>query len=225
MISIALAALFFVGLHLLVAGTRVRDRLVDVLGESGYMGAFSLAAIAGIVWLCISWAGSPPAAPQWNLAFLRPVVLVLMFVAFAFVVIGLTTPSPTVTGGEGQLEGDEPAQGILRITRHPFLWGVALWGACHVAMNPDPPSLLFFGSLLVLAALGPLSIDAKRRRKHGERWDRFAAVTSNVPFAAIVAGRNRLALGEFGGWRIGLAVVLYAVFLGAHPMLFGTSPL
>ncbi|MEE2673087.1 MAG: NnrU family protein [Myxococcota bacterium] len=224
MISLALAALFFVGLHLLVAGTRIRERFVAVLGELGYMGAFSLAATVGIVWLCMAWAASPPAAPQWSLAFLRPVVLVLMLLAFVFVVVGLTTPSPTVTGGEGQLEGDEPARGILRITRHPFLWGVAIWGVCHVAMNPDAPSLLFFGSLLGLAGLGPLSIDAKRRRKHGERWDRFAAVTSNVPFAAIVAGRNRLAVGELGGWRIVLAVVLYAAFLAAHPMLFGASP-
>jgi uncharacterized membrane protein len=35
-----------------------------------------------------------------------------------------------------------------------------------------------------LALLGPLSIDAKRKRKMGERWLAFAAQTSNVPFAA-----------------------------------------
>ncbi len=224
MISIGLAALFFVGVHLLIAGTGIRDRIVRVLGERGYLGAFSVLALVGIVWLCASWAGTPPAAPLWNAPLLRPFVLLLIFVAFAFAAIGLTTPSPTATGGEGKLEKGEPARGILRITRHPFLWGVALWGSCHVAVNPDAPSLLFFGSLLLLAVLGPLSIDAKRRRKHGERWDRFAAVTSNVPFAAIVAGRNRLALGELGGWRIGLAVVLYTAFLLGHAMLFGASP-
>jgi uncharacterized membrane protein len=222
--SIALAALFFVGVHLLVAGTGARDRLVALLGEQGYQGAFSLLALAGIVWLCVAWAGAPPAVPQWSGVSLRPVVWVLMLIAFAFVAIGLTTRSPTATGGEGSLEGDEPARGILRITRHPFLWGVAIWSACHAAVNPDLPSLVFFGSLLLLAVLGPRSIDAKRRRKHGERWDRFAAVTSNVPFAAIVGGRNRLAVREIGGWRVGLAVVLYVAFLGAHPLLFGASP-
>src|SRR5262249_26116361 len=36
------------------------------------------------------------------------------------------------------------------------------------------------------------AIDAKRRRSFGEQWMQFAAVTSNVPFAAIVAGKNRL---------------------------------
>jgi len=224
MISIGLAAAFFVGVHLLVAGTGVRDRLVAALGESLYLGVFSALAAVGIVWLCAAWAGMPAAAPAWNGAPLRPVVWLLMFVAFQFVAMGLTTASPTMTGGEGQLEGDAPARGILRISRHPFLWGVALWGACHVAVNSDPASLLFFGSLSLLALLGPASIDAKRRRKYGERWDRFAAATSSVPFAAILAGRNRLVMGELGAWRIGLGVLLYAGFLAFHAWLFGASP-
>ena len=49
------------------------------------------------------------------------------------------------------------------------------------------------------------------------------AVTSNVPVAAIASGRNHLALGEMGLWRIGLGVVLYGAFLLLHPMLFGVS--
>ena len=224
MTQIFLAALFFVGVHLFVAGTGLRDRLVAVLGERGYQGVFSLLALAGIVWLCAAWVGAPPEAPAWNGSGMRPVVQIVMVLAFLLVAIGLTTPSPTATGGEGQLRSEEPARGILRVTRHPFLWGVALWGLCHVLVNPDPPSLLFFGALLVLALAGPFSIDAKRRRKYGESWDAFAAVTSNVPFAAIAAGRNRLVLGELGWWRIALGLGLYAAFLMLHATLFGASP-
>lgn len=224
MTSIGLAAAFFVGLHLLVAGTGLRDRLVRKLGESLYLGVFSLASGVGIFWLCAAWAEMPAAAPLWSGAPLRPVVQILVFVAFQFVAIGLTTASPTMTGGEGTLDVGAPARGILRITRHPFLWGVVLWGACHLAVNADPASLLFFGSFVLLAILGPPSIDAKRRRKHGESWDDFAAATSNVPFTAILAGRNRLVLGELVTWRIGLGVVLYAAFLLSHALLFGASP-
>ena len=221
---IFLAALFFVGIHLFVAGTSVRDRLVGRLGERGYLGLFSLLSFLGIAWLCAAWARTVPAAPLWNGAVLRPVVLVVMFFAFQLVAIGLTTPSPTATGGERVLESEEPARGILRVTRHPFLWGVTLWGLCHVLVNPDPPALLFFGAFLLLALSGPFSIDAKRRRRFGERWDRFAAVTSNLPFGAIASGRNRLALGELGAWRVALGVALYAGLLFLHPMLFGVSP-
>ena len=224
MIQILLAALFFVGIHLFIAGTGLRDRFVGVLGERGFQAVFSLLSLVGIVWLCASWASAEAAAPWWNGAGLRPLVQVLMLLAFLLAALGLTTPSPTLTGGEGQLESDEPARGVLRVTRHPFLWGVATWGACHLLVNPDPPSLLFFGALLLLALVGPMSIDAKRQRKHGESWAAFAAVTSNVPFVAIASGRNHLVLGELGLWRIGLGLGLYAAFLALHPWLFGASP-
>jgi uncharacterized membrane protein len=146
-------------------------------------------------------------------------------VAFAFVVIGLTTPSPTATGGESRLELDEPAQGMLRVTRHPFLWGVALWAALHVALNGNSASLVLFGSLLLLALIGPLLIDAKRQRAYGPQWERFAAVTSNVPFAAILAGRNRLRLGEIGAWRFVATLVAWAATVLLHPWLFSAPAL
>ena len=66
-------------------------------------------------------------AAQQRIDTLRLVVLVLTFFAFELVAIGLTTPSPTATGGESLLRSADPAKGILRVTRHPFLWGVALW--------------------------------------------------------------------------------------------------
>jgi uncharacterized membrane protein len=118
-------------------------------------------------------------------------------------------------------QGPEAARGIVRITRHPFLWGVALWALVHLIVNGDLASLIFFGSLLVLAVVGTLSIDAKRRRSFGEQWSRFANVTSDVPFAAIAAGRNRLgpALAEIGLWRPLAAILVYAVAFYFHGRL------
>ena len=100
--------------------------------------------------------------------------------------------------------GDDLARGIVRITRHPFLWGVALWALVHVVMNGTLAALVFFGSLLLLAVGGTASIDAKRRRRLGNAWQGFSAVTSNVPFAAVAAGRNQLgpALREIGVWLV-----------------------
>jgi uncharacterized membrane protein len=148
-----------------------------------------------------------------------------VLIAFVFAVVGLTTPSPTATGGESRLELDEPAQGVLRITRHPFLWGVALWAVTHLALNGDSASVVLFGSLLVLALGGPLLIDAKRKRAFGPKWERFAAMTSNVPFAAILSGRNALQFGEIGAWRVVAAFGAWAAMLAAHPWLFGVSAL
>jgi uncharacterized membrane protein len=49
-------------------------------------------------------------------------------------------------------------------------------------------------------------------------------VTSNVPFAAILAGRNRLSIGELLTWRQLVAIIMFAGFFLTHHLLFGVSP-
>lgn len=225
MTSLVAATAFFLGIHVLIAGTRLRDRLVAVVGERGFLGLFSLLSIAGMAWLCIAYTGAPYVELWGHLRVLDPLALALVLVAFLFIAVGLLTPTPTAVGGEGLLDGDEPARGILRITRHPFLCGVALWAAVHLVVNGDLAGTVLFGGLLALALVGPASIDRKRERRLGPRWERFAAHTSSVPFAAILQGRNHLHVDELGWWRVGVAVALYAAFLASHGWLFGVSPL
>lgn len=225
MLSLLAAAVFFVGIHLFISGTRARDAIVARIGERGFLGAFSLASLAGIVWLSRAYSSAAPIALYPEIPAVRWLVLGLVFIAFQFVVIGLTTASPTATGGEGQLDEELPATSILRVTRHPFLWGVAIWALAHVIQNGEAAALVLFGSVLLLALIGPHSIDAKRRRKFGNKWEHFASVTSNLPFGAIAAGRNELRLSELGWWRPLVAALLFAVFLGAHKWLFGVSAL
>jgi uncharacterized membrane protein len=225
MVWLLAACAFFLGIHVVISGSPLRGVIVSRIGERAYLGLFSLLSLIGMVWLARAymradgrWLWSPPLALRW----MAPL---LILVALLFVVVGLTTPSPTAAGGEGRLDVQEPARGVLRITRHPFLWGVALWAITHMAVNGDSASLALFGTLLGLALVGPLLIDAKRRRAFGPKWERFAAVTSNVPFAAVVAGRNAMRLGEIGTWRIALAVAVWAALLMVHPWLFGVSAL
>jgi uncharacterized membrane protein len=224
MISLILAAAFFVGIHAFISGTRLRDALVAQLGAQGFQGFFSLLSLGGIIWLGVAYSHAPFIGLWGKVLAFRPAAMVLVLLAFIFAGIGLTTPSPTAVGGEAQLDQAEPPRGILRITRHPFLWGVALWACTHLVLNGDAASVVLFGSLLLLALVGPPSIDAKRQRAFGSKWDRFAAKTSNVPFAAIVQGRNVLRLDELGLWRIGVGLVAYVALLLSHHWLFGASP-
>jgi len=101
------------------------------------------------------------------------------------------------------------------------MWGIALWAGVHALARGDAASLVFFGSFVVLALAGTRLIDARKADSLGAEWARFAAVTSNVPFTAIVEGRNRLSWGEIGVKRVAVGLVLYAVIVLAHPWLFG----
>jgi uncharacterized membrane protein len=220
--SLLLAAIFFVGIHVVISGTRLRDTIVETTGEAAFRGLFALLSLVGLVWLSLAYAGAPQVELWGPLHALRPVALILTLVAFVLVGLGATTPNPTTVGGESHL--DAPPRGVLRVTRHPFLWGVALWALAHLVVNGDAASLVLFGSLLLLALVGPPSIDAKRRRALGRRWEPFAAATSSVPFAAIVQGRNSLELGELGWWRVAVGLALWALLLALHAPLFGVSP-
>ena len=229
MTSLIAAATFFVLLHLVVSGTRVRDGLVARIGQGPYMGLFSLSSIAGLTWLGFAFAqarGEPWNASYWTVGDAsRQVQLVLQLLAMLLIVPGLTTPNPTSVRQEGALERPDVIKGMLRITRHPFLWGVAIWALGHLVVNGERASLVLFGSMFVLALFGTASIDAKRKRALGATWDTFAAQTSNVPFAAILAGRQKLSLGEIGWWRILLGVVIWAALAWGHPYLFGVAAL
>jgi len=227
MASLIAAAAFFVLIHLLISGTRVRDALTGRIGEGPYMGLFSLASIAGLVWLIFAFGqarGEPGNAAYWTVTpATRHVQMTLQLLAMLLIVPGLTTPNPTSVRQEGALDRPDAVKGMLRITRHPFLWGVAIWGAGHLLVNGERASLVLFGAMTALALLGTTSIDAKRRRKLGGKWDAFAQQTSNVPFAAILAGRQSLKLGEIGWWRLALGVAVWAALLVGHPYAFGVS--
>jgi uncharacterized membrane protein len=225
MANLIAAAVFFLGIHFGVSGTRLRDALVRLVGDKIYRGLFALTSIAGLIWLIRAYS-TAPYVPLWGkLLVLQPVAEPLVLIAAAFVVIGVSTPSPAGASGESQLTREVKVCGITRVTRHPFLWGTALWALVHFVVNGDLASSIVFGSLLVLAVGGTASIDAKRRRAYGERWEQFASQTSNVPFGAIVGGRNQLfpALREIGIVRPVVAIAIFAALVFLHGRFFGAS--
>ena len=168
--------------------TTLRDIAIAALGEGAYRAVFSIVSLAVIVLLVMAYKDSPYVA-TWG----------LMLPAFLLAVIGLTTPNPTSVGQEGRVA--RSPEGIVRVTRHPFLIGIGLWAVVHLIANGDVASFIFFGALAVTALAGTVSIDGKRRRALGRGWQSFEAQTSIVPFAAIAAGRTRFNPGEIATWR------------------------
>jgi uncharacterized membrane protein len=217
------AALLFVATHLGISSTRLRPMMVAVLGERGYLVFFStvsLATLGGLIWLYNNlpryeyvWLPSP----ELYLSARIVMPFALFLIAGAFLV-----RNPTAVGGRALLRQAHPAglaRGVTRITRHPFQWGVLIWATAHVAANGDVQSVVFFSTFAVVAGLGTLLLDRKAAAGGGG-WRDYAAVTSNVPFVAILRRRNRLVLGEL--WLPALlALVLYVALTFGHPWVSG----
>ncbi len=202
---------------------RLRGRLVKLIGEKAFRGLFALASIAGLIWLIRAYSTAPYVRTWGRLIVLDPLALPLMLVAAVFVVVGISTPSPTTAGMESQLTRGVEVRGITRITRHPFLWGVALWAFVHFVINGDVAAALVFGSLLCSLSSAPRRSMRSVATLYGERWEHFARETSNIPFAAILQRRNSLvpALREIGFVRPLIAVAVFAALFLLHGRLFG----
>ncbi|MGK7865262.1 NnrU family protein [Falsiroseomonas sp. E2-1-a4] len=217
MTLLILAALLWVGVHVGISGTALRGRVIAAVGEKSFMIGFSLASVVSITLLVLAWQNAPT-TPLWSAGpGLRWVLAVLML---STLVLFMTSHkrNPTAVGNKGL--GEEP-RGIQRVTRHPMLWSFALWAGIHMVGNGDTASLVFFGAFLVTALAGMPSIDAKLAARHTASWPAFAARTSIIPFAAIAAGRNRLALREIGLMPPLVGLLLWAALLHFHRHIFG----
>lgn len=220
--QLALATLVFAATHF-VSSTPLRVTLVEAIGEKAYLGAYSLVSFLTLGWMVWAYLRAPhvvlfqiPGVRLWPLV-VMPFVTILL-------AAGLMTRNPSGVGQSAALAAEEPARGILRVTRHPVMWAIALWALVHLVARGDVASAVFFGGFALVALAGTRLIDLRKAETLGDDWKRFAAATSNVPFSAIVEGRNRFVFRELGWKRVLAGLGLFAVLLAAHPYLFRVRP-
>jgi uncharacterized membrane protein len=221
LLSLVIAGVAFCGSHILLSSTRLRGSLRDQLGERGFLAVYSLTSLVIFAWFVAAYSAAPTIVlwPRQRWSALVP-VSVMPFAAI-LLVAGYSTRNPTAVGMERSARADDPAPGLLRVTRHPVLWAIGLWASSHVIANGDLSSLVFFGLLAALALGGTVLIDRKKQLALGSNWSRLAEVTSNVPFAALVAGRTGLRWRDIGLLRIAAGLLLYVVLYLAHPIITG----
>jgi len=220
------AALVLLLTHFGISSTSLRPALVGALGEGVYRALYSVVALLALVWLVLAYDAAPYGPVLWDLgAAGGAAVTVVMPVALAFLVAGVSQPNPTAVGSEGRLAEPGIARGVLRLTRNPVMWAIGLWALAHLAANGEARAVGLFGTLAVLALLGTLLIDLKNRKMRAREFAPLEMSTSNLPFLAVVQGRQSFpkAMREIGLIRLAVVVVLYAALLHGHAWLFGVS--
>jgi uncharacterized membrane protein len=210
MTNLVLATAAFLATHF-VTSTPLRPALVNAMGEWPYRNLYSLVAFITLGWMIWAYAAAPREL-LW--AGFRQITYVLMPLAFVLIACGYWR-NPTMVGADKLLKSDDPARGIIRVTRHPIMWGVMLWAAAHMIARGDVKALVFFGGFLVLALVGTIAMDA--RKGANPDWPRFAAVTSHLPFVAVAQGRNRIVWREIGWLRPALGLAAFFAVLAFHP--------
>lgn len=223
MLFLLISSILFITLHNLVSGSPLRKILVNRLGQGPYMGLFSLASIATLAGMIFGYIQAPQVDSWGQVYTLRPLAATLLGLGFFFLVLGMLTPNSTGIGGENLLAGNKPPQGIMTISRHPFLVGMLLWSGTHLIYNGDYASLIFFGSFFWVALLGMFSIDRKLAKE--PHWNNYREQTSRLPFLAIIQGRTKLDWRGLGLLRLIVCIILFMGMLHGHELLFGVAPL
>lgn len=215
----ALALLVFFASHALPIRPPIKPWLVARLGAGGFTLAYSLLSLVILVWLVVA-AGRAPFVPLWGWSLGRVMIaLGLMMAACMVLAFAFLRPNPLSFGGWRNTDFDPAHPGLLRLTRHPFLAALALWGGAHLLANGDLAHVILFGVFTGFALLGGRLIDRRKRREMGADW--------HDTVAQIVAGpilpRGRPRHETFV--RLIAGLLLFMVLVSLHPYVIGVAPL
>lgn len=211
--------LVFVLSHFMLSGALLRTAIVGRIGEQPFLGLYSLLSFVMIFFFVRSYNALDPVDLGWmNQISLHWLSIILMPFILILTVAGLISPNPSLAGSNLTQE-PVPVKGIFRITRHPMLWSFCLWAVVHIIAAGDTASVIFFAFLAFLAGYGTVMIDRKKARNAGQHWQEFADQTSNLPFAAIIAGRQQLVWAEIGWLPVIIGLALTALLYIGHLMI------
>lgn len=183
-----LGLLMFLGVHSVrVVAGGWRGHMVEMLGERGYKGLYSLVSAVGlglVVW-GFGLARQQPVVLWQPPTGLRHLAALLMLGAFVLLLAAYV-----------------PRNHLKARIGHPMLAGVKLWALAHLLANGTLADVALFGSFLIWAVL---VFVASRRR---DRASGQAYPVGTPRGTALTLGAGVLAWAVFGfglhGWLIGV---------------------
>lgn len=214
--NVVAAAIAFVGTHFLLSHP-LRAPLVRAAGERGFLGLYSLVAAVTLGWLVLAYRAAPAATPLWPVGDLLWAIGTVVMLGGAILFMGSLVRNPAMP--EARTEIVPEARGVFAITRHPMMWGFALWGAVHILVFPDPTNIVLSLAIIILALVGAHLQDRKKERLQPDFWRQWERRTSYWPFAAIAAGRARI--GRIGMHALAGGTVVWLAATWAHIPLAG----
>mgnify|MGYP001984826685 CR=1 FL=1 len=207
--SLIAASVAFVGTHFAMSHP-LRAPMVGVLGAGGFMIAYSLVSAACMAWMYFAFVATPAGAPLWGnyvdaVWIVASIVTLVAMVLFAGSLVG----NPALPAPGAAQAARKPAHGVFKVTRHPMMWGFALWALAHLIAAPTLRTVVVATAIGVLALVGAHLQDRKKGALMGDAWQQWEAKTSYWPRLGKLFSAGAVA------WIGGLAIWLGATWLHA----------
>ena len=213
---LALSGAAFVATHFAMSHP-LRAPMVRGLGERGFTLVY--VAVSLITFYGISKFYGPASAeapaPLWQAGSAIWILATLLMWAGSVLFVGSLRRNPAFPTGGAPLTRIGAPRGVFAITRHPMMWGFALWALVHALVNPTAASLIVSATIAIMALGGAAGQDIKKQKLIGAPWTEWRAATSFVPFGKGFALPDGFAL--IGGTLLWLAATYAHGALGYRP--------
>lgn len=204
-----LSAILFLATHFLLSHP-LRGPLVRRVGEKAFQGIYSVIALitfGGMIYFYRAIGREPQ---LWHAGEAGWIVGAIAMWLGSILFVGSFLGNPALPGARGPRGGPK---GVFAITRHPMMWGFAIWAAVHLTVIGTAKAMFLDGPIILLAILGSVGQDRKKAKLMGEAWHEWTAQTAFIPFTRGIAYPGTVAL--VGG------TLLFLIATWLHPMPVG----
>ena len=179
LVSLLAGSIAFVGTHFALSHP-LRAPLVARIGEKGFLPLYSLVAFATLGWMILAFRAAPPAdlpgsgEVGWIAATLLTIPALLLF-------LGSLRGNPAFPNPGAPKPVTRAPTGVFAVTRHPMMWGFALWALSHIVLWWSWRTIIVGATILLLALVGAHLQDRKKAALLGDGWTAWEAQTAYWP--------------------------------------------
>lgn len=180
--SLVAANIAFVGGHFVLSHP-LRALLVGLLGEKFFLALYSLVQIGVFGWIVVAFRDvGAGGSLMWNgqSTTLWAIASVLTLVSL-ILILGSFRGNPALPATNPSAIDNAKPYGVFAVTRHPMMWGIALWALAHVLVSPNARTTITATSMAILALLGSYLQDRKKEALLGQAWNGWESRTNFAP--------------------------------------------
>ncbi len=169
------ATFSFVVSHFVMSGA-LRSLLMTRLGEQVFLLVYSFVSLGTLAWAIVVFDRTPSGPGLWDGMHPLPwaIASVLTIAAMAFLLPSFSR-NPALPGKNAAGLGTVIPSGVFKITRHPMMWGIALWALGHIIAAPTARSFILMTGMIVLALVGSHLQDKRKlagNKREFQPWQR-----------------------------------------------------
>ncbi|MEP3422458.1 MAG: NnrU family protein [Erythrobacter sp.] len=210
-IELIAANVAFVGSHFAMSHS-LRAPMMAALGNTGFQIVYSIVSLVTLAWVYFAFGDAPPAdlPGTGQIGWVIATVLVLPALVLH---VGSLMGNPAMPTPKASEQARAEPKGVFKVTRHPMMWGFALWALSHIVLWWSIRTTIVALSIAILALVGAKLQDRKKQSQLGEDWAVWESRTSFWPRWSALAGAGALP------WALGL--IFFVFFSWLHIPIAG----